>query len=109
MEEVKLQVILHLVGKELIPGQDLAAVNGRVEAPVLTKGSVMWPSEQVPGAKDLCQSVVLEVVRSRAKDAHPGGSQRRRLCWYSLCTRGAWGCRTSRALCGVCLLGPLTA
>ena len=34
MEEVKLQVILHLVGKELIPGQDLACLKCRVEAPV---------------------------------------------------------------------------
>ena len=64
-------MIVHGDGKELGPVDDQAAVKGRVEAPVLSKGSVMWPSERVPGAKGLCKSGELEVVRSRAKDAHP--------------------------------------
>ena len=65
------QAIVHVDGKELDSGEEQAVIKGRVEAPVLSKGSVMWPSERVPGAKGLCKSGDLEVVRSRAKDAHP--------------------------------------
>ena len=69
------QAIVHVDGKELDSGEEQAVIKGRVEAPVLSKGSVLWPGEHLPGAKDLYQSGVLEVVRSRAKDAHPGRAQ----------------------------------
>ena len=107
--DVSRQVVMHVDGKDQVPGQDQAALSGRAVAPVLCKGWRIKPGEHLPGAKALYQSGELEVVRSRAKNAGRGGCLRRCLSGYSPSNRGERGCPHQVGFMKGSHLEPLTA